>query len=116
MLENNVEFRATDFSQVHQTNSIFKQFYKAFNYNKDDNYPATTKMVLKSSSSLDFQLDCQFKSDEEFHVGSNNIQTVNMAMISDTIYGGSIKNDNETVIAEWATLPRKYMQVTSNPN
>ena len=36
MFENNVEFRVTDFSQVVETNSLFKQFYKTFNYNKDD--------------------------------------------------------------------------------
>lgn len=111
MFERSVEFRTTDFSNIEQTNNLLKPFYKNINYDVDDNYPATTKMVLKSSSSLDFQINCHSKNVEQFHLEDNSIQLVDMIKISDSIKGGTIKNDEGTVIANWAELPSKYVNV-----
>lgn len=112
MIERNVEFKTTNFSDLVQTNLLFKRFYNNINYNVDDeNYPATTKMVLKSSASLDIEIDCHLINVGKFNVHPKNKQIVNMAMIYDSINGGSIKSDDGTVIANWAELPTKYMQV-----
>ena len=111
MFERNVEFRKTDFSKVDETNSLLKPFYNNINYNDNDDYSKETKMVLKSSSSLDFVMDCHFINLELFKTHDDSIQVVSMAKIYESINGGTVKNDKGIVIAHWAELPKKYMKV-----
>ena len=111
MFERTVEFRTTDFSKMDQTNSLLEPFYNNINYNDKDNYSKDTKMVLKSSSSLEFVMDCHFINVEQFKINVDSTQAVSMAKIYELIDGGTVKNDEGIVIAHWAVLPRKYMKV-----
>ena len=112
MFSRNYGCRRTDFSNVDETNDLMKPFYKNINYIYKDNYPASTKMVLKSSSSLNFHINCHFIKRELFYDYNIKQQVkYKMATIYDTINGGTIKNDKGTIIANWAEVPTTYMNV-----
>ena len=110
MFESNLQFRINDFSKEDQTNKLMEPFYKNINY-LHVNYPETTKMVLKSSASLNFHMKCHFSNKQSFTDHNYRQKLIDMAKIYDTIRGGSIENDKGIVIATWAEIPTKYMIV-----
>lgn len=112
MFERNVEFRTTDFSDVKQTNILLNRFYKYINLNDVDNYPRNTKMVLKSTSVLDFQIDCHFVNTASFTLEDKRSKAMNFSKIFDSFDGGFVKNGRGSNIAAWVELPKKYMKVT----
>lgn len=117
MFERTVEFRTTNFNDISVTNSLFKRFYNYIHYNIEDNYPESTKMVLKSSSTLDFQIDCHKLYSKKFYVQKNTLpQVFDTSKIYGSFNGGTIKNEKKNVIADWAELPKQYMKVTFYQN
>lgn len=107
ILQRKVEHKLINFNDESKTNYLLKQH----NFDDNDFYPPSTKMVLKSSSSFDLQLDCHSINLEIFLVDSTIEETINMLKIYDIFNSGSIKNDEEKVIAMWTELPTKYIKV-----
>ncbi|CAO1434009.1 unnamed protein product [Diamesa tonsa] len=66
-------------------------------------------MVMKSSTSLDFHMNCHGLQNERFHIEEGDPQSVPTAKLLDNIKGGSIKNSKGTFIAEWAEVPTEYL-------
>ncbi|CAO1427661.1 unnamed protein product [Diamesa hyperborea] len=109
IFERNVEFRTTDFHNQVQSNKLMEMFYKNINYKHEDTYLARTQMVMKSSTSLDFHMNCHGLQNERFHIEEGDPQSVPTAKLLDNIKGGSIKNSKGTFIAEWAEVPTEYL-------
>ena len=68
-------------------------------------------MNFISTSFVNFIMNCHEINPANLIFGSKKKQGYAMFTIYDSIYGGTIKNDEGTIIANWAEIPSKYMKV-----